>query len=66
MSGRGYIAEEPDTMCAFCGTITECRPYGADHEQICFDCAMSTPERKAMAERRMAEYIFGEVNEPNN
>lgn len=61
MSGRGYIAPEPDTMCAHCGTITECRPYGANYEQICFECAMRTPEQEAITERRMAEYIFGET-----
>lgn len=60
MSGQGYIAPEPDTICAYCGSITECRPYGANHEQICVECALSTPERQAMAEKRMAEYIFGE------
>ncbi len=59
MSGLGFIAAELDTMCAYCGTITECRPYGANHEQICIECAMRTPERKAIAEQRMAEYIFG-------
>lgn len=66
MSGRGFIAQEPDTMCAYCGTIDECRPYGANYEQICFGCATSTPEREAITERRMAEYIFGETDEPNN
>lgn len=59
MSGLGIIAEEPDTLCASCGTITECRPYGANDEQICFDCAMATPESRAIAEKKMAEYIFG-------
>ena len=60
MRGLGYIAPEADRVCEMCGTITECRPYGPNHEQICFDCAMSTPEMKAMAEKRMGEYIFGE------
>lgn len=59
MSGLGYIAPEPDTICAHCGVIAECRPYGANYEQICFDCAMKD---EAMTERRMAEYIFGEKN----
>lgn len=60
MSGRGFIAQEPDSACELCGKIDECRPYGPNHEQICFDCAMSTPEMKEIADRRMREYIFGE------
>lgn len=60
MSGLGYIAPEPDTICAGCGVITECRPYGANYEQICFECAMKD---EATTERRMAEYIFGEKAE---
>lgn len=62
MSGRGFIAQELDQRCEICGKIDECRPYGANDEQICFDCAMSTPERKATAERKMAAYIFGEAD----
>ncbi len=60
MSGLGFIAPEPDQACEMCGKIDECRPYGPNYEQICFDCAHSTPEMKAVAEKRMAEYIFGE------
>lgn len=60
MSGRGIIAQEPEQMCELCGKIDECRPYGPNDEQICFDCAMSTPEMKAIAEKKMAAYIFGE------
>ena len=60
MSGRGVIAQEPEQMCEYCNKIDECRPYGDNGEQICFDCAMSSPERKTMAEQRMREYIFGE------
>ncbi len=57
MSGLGYIAEEPMRMCELCGVIEECRPYGANNEQICFDCAMKDEET---TERKMAAYIFGE------
>ncbi len=57
MSGLGYIAEEPMRMCELCGVIEECRPYGANNEQICFDCAMKDEET---TERKMAFYIFGE------
>lgn len=59
MSGPGFIAQEKDRVCKMCGTIAECRPYGPNREQICFHCAMSTPEMKAMTEKRMDECIFG-------
>lgn len=60
MSSRGIIAQEPEQMCEMCGKVDECRPYGPNDEQICFDCAMSTPETQAIAEKKMAAYIFGE------
>lgn len=60
MSGRGFIAPELDTVCEFCGSIAECRPYGPNDEQICFDCAMSSPEAEEIAKRKMGVYIFGE------
>ena len=60
MSGRGIIAQEPDQVCEFCGTIAECRPYGPNSEQICFECATSTPEMQEVAKKKMAMYIFGE------
>ncbi len=59
MSGRGVIMEEPPQFCELCGKLDECRPYGANDEQICFDCAMATPESKAVAEKKMSAYIFG-------
>lgn len=61
MSGRGFIAQEPDRECEMCGKVDECRPYGPKGEQICFDCATSTPEMEEVAKKRMAEYIFGET-----
>lgn len=66
MSGRGFIAREEDTVCEVCGTIDECRPYGPNGEQVCFNCAMATPESKAIAEKRMAAYIFGETEDTSN
>lgn len=57
MSGLGFIAEEPDQVCELCGVIAECRPYGPNGEQICFDCGMKDEET---TRKRMAEYIFGE------
>ena len=60
MSGRGVIMQEPEQFCEMCGELHECRPYGPNDEQICFDCAMKDEETKAIAERKMRAYIFGE------
>lgn len=63
MSGRGIIAEEPPQACEMCGKIEECRPYGPNDEQICFDCMMSSPEMEKIAKKKMAQYIFGEEDD---
>ena len=64
MSGRiagvPVIAVEPDRRCTACGKVDECRPYGKGGAQVCFDCAMATPESKAEAERQMGMRLFGE------
>jgi hypothetical protein len=62
MSGLGIIMQEPDQFCELCGKLDECRPYGANDEQICFDCATRDDESKAIAERKMKAYIFGDVD----
>jgi hypothetical protein len=59
MSSRGIIAAELDQMCEMCGKIDECRPYGPNGEQICFDCATTKCE-KEQVERRMMNHIFGD------
>lgn len=59
MSGKGYIAAEPDRTCELCGKVEECRPYGPKGEWVCFDCGMKD---KAAAERGMNRYIYGEGN----
>jgi hypothetical protein len=63
MSGRGFISPEPDQACEMCGVIDECRPYGPNNEQICFDCAMKDEKT---TERKMADYIFGESDGKSN
>ena len=60
MSGRGIIMAEPPQVCELCGVIEECRPYGPNGEQVCFSCAMKDEET---AKRKMAEYIFGVVDD---
>jgi hypothetical protein len=57
MSGLGIIQEESPQACQLCGVIDECRPYGPNDEEVCFDCAMKDPET---TERKMGAYIFGE------
>lgn len=57
MSSRGIIIEEPPQVCELCNVIEECRPYGPNGEQICFDCAMKDRET---TEKRMAQYLFGD------
>jgi hypothetical protein len=59
MSGRGIIALEPDQLCEMCGNIDECRPYGPNGEQICFDCATNKCD-PAQVENRMMNHIFGD------
>lgn len=60
MSGRGFIAPELETVCELCGKIDECRPYGPNSEQICFDCATSSPEMEEIVKKKMMSYIFGD------
>lgn len=57
MSGAGFIAEEPMRMCEMCGVIDECRPYGPNYEQICFECGMKDEET---TKQKMFEYIHGD------
>lgn len=56
MSGPGVIIEEPAQMCEMCGVIAECRPYGPNDEQICFDCGMKDKENTL---KKLGQYIFG-------
>ena len=56
MSGRGFIAVEPDGKCELCGKIAELRPYGPKGERVCFDCGMKD---EAATKRQMDRYIFG-------
>jgi len=60
MTSRGIIVEQPDEFCVWCGNMDECRPYGPNNENICFDCA-TTKVDKAVVEKRMRDYIFGET-----
>ena len=54
MSGRGFIAVEPDQVCELCGKIDECRPYGPNSEQICYECGMKDIKT---TEEKMRDYL---------
>jgi hypothetical protein len=56
MSGRGFIAQQLDEVCEMCGKLDECRPYGPNNENICFDCGMKDEET---TRKKMDAYIFG-------
>lgn len=56
MSGKGFIAEEPEAECELCGKYDELRPYGPNGERCCFLCAMKDEEA---AIRQMQKYIYG-------
>jgi hypothetical protein len=56
MSGPGFIAQQPDELCEMCGKIDECRPYGPNDENICYDCGMKDEET---TRKKMDAYIFG-------
>lgn len=36
--------------CRYCGKEKDLRPYGPGGAQVCFKCAMETPERKKTTE----------------
>jgi hypothetical protein len=47
-----------DNGCCYCGTVEkELRPYGPEGKNVCFRCAMETPERVAEAENQLAQAL---------
>ena len=58
MSSRGIISDQEPECCEMCGVIAECRPYGPNDENICFDCAMKDEDT---TRRKMEAYIFGDT-----
>lgn len=53
------IAPEEDRRCELCGKLDECRPYGPNGEQVCYDCGMKD---EAAVNRQMNKHLFGEGN----
>lgn len=60
MSGAGFISIEDPEVCQMCGIIDECRPYGPNSEEICFECAMKDEETTL---KKMASYVLGDDDE---
>jgi len=50
------IFAEPPQRCECCGIIAETRPYGFNHEEICFECAIKD---ESLTEIRAKEFLFG-------
>lgn len=50
------IAPEEDKTCELCGAVEECRPYGPNGEQICYDCGMKDEQT---TNRKIVERFFG-------
>ena len=55
------IEAEPDDVCELCDKVAETRPYGANGERICFDCAMKD---KATTNKMMGRVLFGDPIRP--
>lgn len=47
----------PEGKCDLCSAEAELRPYGANGEWLCFNCAM---QDKATTARKYREHVFGE------
>jgi len=58
MSHKGVIAETKPRTCTECGEPKETRPYGKDRAEVCFQCAMRTPESQTRAERAFSALVL--------
>ena len=43
--------------CHYCNKTSDLRPYGPRGSMVCFECAMSTPERKAETEKNFGAQL---------
>lgn len=59
MSRLGVIEATDDRRCELCGAFTECRPYGPNGENVCFDCGMKDEDA---AKRAFNRLVGGEFN----
>ncbi len=56
-NGIVIIAPENAKECMQCHKKAECRPYGPDYTDICFECGMKDEE---VTKKRMAFKLFGD------
>jgi hypothetical protein len=61
-NGILIIEPEPEGNCELCGKKAELRPYGANGENICYECGEKDPET---TERRMHEVYFSKMRPQN-
>ena len=56
-TGNTFVIQwEPDRVCEQCGSVAECRPYGPNGEQICYECGEKDPDTTM---RKLVERIDG-------
>lgn len=60
MSGKGFIAPEPEQTCELCGKLEETRPYGPKGERVCFDCGSKDEEA---LDRGFRRHVLGESDD---
>ena len=51
------IEVEEKQTCELCGKFAECRPYGPNGEEICYECGQKDLET---TKKMMAKYMFGD------
>lgn len=56
------IEDEEDQKCEICGKIAECRPYGPNGKQICFECAQK-PEYNTIVKKNFKDRLTGKTDE---
>lgn len=49
--------DSTDRRCHYCGCAGDLRPYGPNGADVCFPCAMGTPERKAETANMFAKQL---------
>jgi hypothetical protein len=59
MSGKGFIADEKPQQCELCKRAEECRPYGPNGEQVCFECASKDP---VAMDRGFQRHVLGRID----
>ena len=56
------IKSEEPRQCELCGQHAECRPYGPNKEQICYECGMKDLE---MTNKQTGIVLFGDKEDYN-